>query len=86
MNTVERDEFYDELVDAVARGELTWGDAVHALRTKVARMNQETFARMTKISVRTLRNLETDAGNPTLATLESVLHPFGLKLAIERKG
>lgn len=85
MNTLERDEFYDALVDAVARGELTWGDAVRELRTKVAGVKQDTFARMTGISVRTLRNLENDAGNPTLATLESVLHPFGLRLTVQRK-
>lgn len=85
MNVIERDEFYDELVAAVSAGDWTWGEAVRRLRVDVARMNQATFARMTKISERTLRHLENDTGNPTLATLHAVLSPFGLRLSIERK-
>lgn len=85
MNGAERNAFFDELVRAVGAGELTWGEAVRKLRTEVAGVNQATFARMTKLSERTLRHLENDTGNPTLATLQSVLRPFGLRLTIERK-
>lgn len=48
-------------------------------------MTQAKFGAMTKISVRTLRNLETDTGNPTVATLEAALSPFGLALTIRRR-
>lgn len=85
MNGEERDAYYNALVEAVGRGEMTWGEAVRGLRTEVAGMNQAKFAKATKISVRTLRKLETDDGNPTVATLESVLKPFGLGLSIERR-
>lgn len=84
MNAAERDAFYDELVRAVGAAELTWGEAVRRLRTEVAGVNQKTFAKMTKVSERTLRQLENDAGNPTLATLQAVLRPFGLTLSIRR--
>jgi len=85
MNAAERDAFFDELVDAVHAGELTLGEAARKLRTEVAGVNQATFARMTKVSERTLRHLENDTGNPTLATLRSVLSPFGLTLGIQRR-
>lgn len=85
MNVEERDAYYDQLVDAVERGEMTWGEAIRGLRKNVARLNQAKFAAITKISVRTLRNLETDVGNPTVATLEAALRPFGLGLTIRRR-
>jgi transcriptional regulator with XRE-family HTH domain len=85
VNIQERDAFYDDLVASVAREQLTWGQAVRLLRTEVAGVTQANFAKMCKISVRTLRNLETDAGNPTIETLEATLRPFGLKLTISRK-
>ncbi len=85
MNTEERDAFYDKIVHAVAAGDMTWGEAIRTLRTDVAGVNQATFAKMTKISERTLRQLETDAGNPTLATLEAVLKPFGLCIGLRRR-
>lgn len=84
MNAEERDEFYDRLVESVRMGEWTWGEAVRRLRVDVAGVNQATFARMTDISVRTLRQLEHDEGNPTVETLRSVLEPFGLSLGIQR--
>jgi len=85
MNTEERDAFFDEVVRAVASGDMTWGAAVRTLRTDVAGVNQATFSKMTKVSERTLRQLETDAGNPTLATLEAVLRPFGLNVGLRRR-
>ncbi len=85
MNVEERDAYYDRLVAAVGRGEMTWGEAVRGLRKDVAGLNQQQFARATKLSVRTLRNLEQDAGNPTMATLEAALRPFGLTLTIQRR-
>lgn len=85
MNAAERDAFYDELVRAVRARELTWGEAVRRLRVEVAGVNQATFAKMTKISERTLRHLENDTGNPTMATMQAVLAPFGLLVSIDRK-
>lgn len=84
MNGEERDAYYDRVVEAVDRDEMTWGEAVRGLRRDVAGMKQARFAKITNVSVRTLRNLETDAGNPTLATLEAVLEPFGLGVGIRR--
>ncbi|MEZ4461793.1 MAG: helix-turn-helix transcriptional regulator [bacterium] len=84
MNAAERDAFFDEVVSAVNDGKMTWGEAVRALRVEVTGLNQAAFARAVKISERTLRQLELDAGNPTLETLNAVLRPFGLKLGLRR--
>ena len=84
MNGAERDALFDELVRGVTAGELTWGDVVRTLRVEVAGLNQATFARATKISERTLRQIETNTGNPTLSTLEAVLRPFGLDVGLRR--
>lgn len=84
MKAEERDAYYHELLRGVAAGELTWGEVVRGLRVEVAGLNQATFARVTKISERTLRQLETNTGNPTLATLEAVLRPFGLSVGLRR--
>ena len=85
MNATERDAFYDELVQGVASGELTLGDVVRSLRVEVAGLNQATFARATKVSERTLRQIEKDTGNPTLATGEALVQPFGLQLGLQRR-
>jgi len=85
MKPFERDQYYDDLVRSVGAGELTLGQAVRKLRIDVAEMNQATFAKMTKVSERTLRNLENDTGNPTVATTRAVLKPFGLNLVIGRR-
>lgn len=85
MNVEERDAYYDRLVAAVESGEMTWGEAIRGLRKDVAGLSQAKFAAMTTLSVRTLRNLETDSGNPTVATLDAALRPFGLALTIHRR-
>lgn len=84
MNGAERDAFYDDLVRSVSTGERTWGEVVRALRTEVTGLNQATFAKITRVSERTLRQLETDTGNPTLETLNAVLKPFGLGVGLRR--
>ncbi len=44
--------------------------------------DQETFASMCKLSARALYLIETDKGNPTLNTLDSILSKFGLRLGL----
>lgn len=37
---------------------------------------------MCKLSLRTLRQLEQDTGNPTVATLDSVFRLFGMRVGV----
>ena len=86
MNVLERSAFYDALVEGANAGELSWGEVVRKLRVEVAGVDQATFSKMTKVSIRTIHKLESNVANPTLATLQSVLRPFGLRIGLVRSG
>jgi len=48
---------------------------------KILGMNQKEFAqKIAKVSPRILSEFESGSGNPTLATLEKIALPFGLKV------
>ena len=48
---------------------------------RILGMNQKEYARkVAGISPRILSEFENGSGNPTLATLEKIAHPFGLKI------
>lgn len=80
----ERDQLIRSIGAAVADGSLDLGGAVKRLRLEVTGLKQATFARMCKISMRALNHLEHGDGNPTLATLEAVFKPFGLRIGLVR--
>lgn len=45
-------------------------------------LHQSQFAKMCKISVRTLVHIEHGEGNQTLKSLNAVFRPFGLKMGV----
>ncbi len=67
-----------ELLD----GRTSIGTAVRRLRTELTGLRQEQFARMCRISLNTLQQLEHDQGNPTVRTLNAVFAPFGMRVGI----
>ncbi|AZF08146.1 helix-turn-helix transcriptional regulator [Pseudomonas sp. R5-89-07] len=74
------------LIESVERGlgdgSLTLGEAVRRLRTEVTGLHQGQFAKMCRISVRTLVHIEHDEGNQTLKSLNAVFRPFGLQMGV----
>ncbi|MHC8303421.1 helix-turn-helix domain-containing protein [Pseudomonas sp. PB3P13] len=70
--------------DGLAQGTLEIGEAVRRLRVEVTGLHQSQFAKMCKISVRTLVHIEHGEGNQTLKSLNSVFRPFGLKMGVVR--
>lgn len=72
--------------EGLADGALTFGQALRRLRNEVTGLNQTDFARACKVSLRTIRQLEQDEGNPTVETLNSVFGPFGLRVGIVARG
>ncbi len=56
-------------------------DVVRHVRTSL-RLTHADMARIGKVSVATLRNLESGQTSPTLATLDGVLRPFGLAVSV----
>lgn len=49
---------------------------------KALHLTHADMARVGKISEPTLRNLESRRRSPSLATVDAILRPFGLKLAV----
>ena len=64
----------------LARGNIDVREATRRMR-KIIGMNQKDYARkVAAISPRVLSEFESGSGNPTLATLEKIASPFGLKV------
>ncbi|WP_439863666.1 helix-turn-helix domain-containing protein [Pseudomonas antarctica] len=72
----------ESIEQGLADGSLEIGAAVRRLRTEVTGLHQSQFAKMCKISVRTLVHIEQGEGNQTLKSLNAVFRPFGLKMGV----
>lgn len=64
-------------------GEITLGQAIKTLRTKVSKMNQDDFARSCNLSRRTLSEVELDRGNPTLKTISRIFAMYHFSFYIK---
>ncbi len=78
----QRQTILNEIQEQLLAGSLSIGSAAKRLRREITGLRQEQFARMCKISLRTLRQLEQDDGNPTLQTLNGVFNRFGMTVGI----
>lgn len=78
----QRGIILNELRDQLSAGTISIGGAVRRLRHEVTGLGQEQFASMCKISLRTLRQIEQDEGNPTMQTLNAVFKPFGMRVGV----
>lgn len=77
-----RKQLIEEIIRMHSDGELTLGMAIRRLRLEVTGFDQATFAQMCGMSTRALYQLETDKGNPTLSTVDSILRKFGLRMGL----
>lgn len=82
MDIEERGNLIREIHGALSDGTISLGQAVSRLRQEITGLSQARFAKLCKISERSLLQLEQDAGNPTVKTLNKVLRPFGLTVGI----
>jgi transcriptional regulator with XRE-family HTH domain len=70
----------EELYVGLAQGGIGIREATRRMR-KILGMNQKEYAKkVADISPRILSQFENGTGNPTLATLEKIALPFGLKV------
>lgn len=74
----------ENIQEGLAQGTLEIGEAVRRLRVEVTGLHQTQFAKMCKISVRTLVHIEHGEGNQTLKSLNAVFRPFGLRMGVVR--
>jgi DNA-binding XRE family transcriptional regulator len=82
LSVEQRAKLIATIEQGLADGSLGLGDAVRRLRVEVSGLHQNQFARMCKVSVRTLVNIEHGEGNQTLRSLNAVLRPFGLQMGV----
>jgi len=66
-------------------GKLTLAETSRRIR-ELLDMDQDEYAKLANIAPRTLIDLETGKGNPTLKTLEKLGKPFGLSLVFRPGG
>ena len=79
---LSRREILDQVQAGYISGELTLGQALKRLRRDIAGLNQKDFAKMCKMSLRTLAAIESDQANPTLSTINQLFGIFGLKVGL----
>ncbi|MFJ5284498.1 helix-turn-helix domain-containing protein [Pseudomonas rustica] len=84
MTVAERMVLMESIQEAIAEGTLEIGEAVRRLRVEVTGLHQNQFARMCKISVRTLVHIEHGEGNQTMKSLNAVFRCFGMKMSVVR--
>ncbi|MFP6850035.1 MAG: helix-turn-helix transcriptional regulator [Pseudomonas sp.] len=82
MTGEQRKQLIAEIIQQHTDGELSLGMAIRRLRLEVTGFDQQTFAQMCGMSTRALYQLETDKGNPTLNTVDSILRKFGLRMGL----
>lgn len=85
MDVFERQRYLDELGEQLAKGKISIGEAVYRLRKDVTGLGQTPFARMCKISLRALRQIEHNEGNPTLQTLNNIFNLFGMQMGVIKR-
>ncbi|MCY1423134.1 hypothetical protein D9M71_388410 [compost metagenome] len=81
----QRAQVIDDVQRGIADGTWELGAGVRHLRVTVANLQQAQFARMCKISLRTLIQIEQGEGNPTLKSMNAVYRPFGLQMGVVRR-
>lgn len=81
----QRQALLSELQTALLDGRTSIGAAVRRLRTELTGLRQDQFAKMCRVSLNTLQQLEHDQGNPTVRTLNAVFAPFGMRVGIVPK-
>lgn len=84
LSVEQRAQLIAAIEQGLADDSLGLGDAVRRLRVEVTGLHQSQFARMCKVSVRTLVHIEHGEGNQTLKSLNAVLRPFGLQMGVVR--
>ncbi|POA34986.1 MULTISPECIES: helix-turn-helix transcriptional regulator [Pseudomonas] len=82
MSVLERGALLESIQEGLADGTLEIGEAVRRLRVEVTGLHQSQFAKMCKISVRTLVHIEHGEGNQTLKSLNAVFRPFGFRMGV----
>src|SRR5690554_575767 len=78
----EREQILLEVSRRLLFQEISEGEALCLLRREVLGLSQEDYAKLVGISRRTLSDLERDQGNLTIAAINRVFRPLGLRAGL----
>ena len=78
----EREALLISLLLQLSSGEITEGELLRTLRKDLLKLSQTDYATMVGISRRTLSDIERNVASPTIAVLNAVFRPFGLKAGL----
>lgn len=78
----EREALLIALLTRLFTGEITEGQLLRTLRKDLLNMSQTEYATLVGVSRRTLSDIERNAGSPSLAVLNAIFKPFGLKAGL----
>jgi predicted transcriptional regulator len=85
MKNLEKNKFQQQLIDKLNHGEISLGQAVQHIRTGLYQMTQANYARLCKVSEKTLREVEKGNTDPRLSIVENLLRPGGFSLSARLK-
>lgn len=85
MTPAEKTQWQQQLRQQLDSGGLTLGQAVQRIRTELYQMTQAEYARICKVSEKTLREVEKGKTDPRLSIIESLLNPGGFALSARLK-
>ncbi|MFG6136997.1 helix-turn-helix transcriptional regulator [Halomonas sp. B23F22_10] len=71
-----------EQLRLLMRGETTEGRVLRTLRREVLGLTQTAYAELVGVSRRTLSDIERDAGNASMASLDRAFRPLGLRVGL----
>lgn len=80
MNQFNQTDVIADICDKLNRAEITLGQAIYAIRTRLYQLTQADYARLCKVSEKTLREVEKGNTDPRLSIIERLLRPGGLVL------
>ena len=80
--TQNRRQIMEEIEQQLNNGDIEFGEAIKTLRKDITGLRQQEFAKLCGVSLRTLAQIESGRGNPTIKTLNQLLRLFGMKVGI----
>ncbi|MBT0587846.1 helix-turn-helix domain-containing protein [Alteromonas oceanisediminis] len=81
-STDNKEQILFEAIADLLRGSRTRGEILRDLRKNVLKMNQQDFCKLSRISRRSLTDLENDYGGLNEETVNKAFEIFGLKLGL----
>lgn len=82
LHPEQRQMLIDDILRENVLNRQSLGTAIRRLRVEVTGFDQDTFAKMCKMSTKALYQLENDKANPTIKTLNNILSKFGMRMTL----